>query len=91
MGATRHRYSMLSKRSCSTKLTRTLSRDLLTRCSRMKKCPWRLDDGEFFAVDQTFMGMRLAELAGAESEDEGISRGLRGVQRSASRPVGRRY
>jgi len=26
-------------------------------------CAWRLDDGEFFAVDQTFMGMRLAELA----------------------------
>ena len=26
-------------------------------------CPWRLDDGEFFAVDQTFMGTRLAELA----------------------------
>ena len=28
-----------------------------------EQCPWRLDDGEFFAVDQTFMGMRLAELA----------------------------
>jgi hypothetical protein len=28
-----------------------------------EKCPWRLDDGEFFAVDQTFMGMRLAEQA----------------------------
>ncbi len=26
-------------------------------------CPWRLDEGEFFAVDQTFMGMRLAETA----------------------------
>lgn len=28
-----------------------------------EKCPWRLDDGEFFAVDQAFMGVRLAELA----------------------------
>lgn len=26
-------------------------------------CAWRLDEGEFFAVDQTFMGMRLAEMA----------------------------
>jgi hypothetical protein len=26
-------------------------------------CAWRLDDGEFFAVDQTFMGLRLAEMA----------------------------
>jgi hypothetical protein len=26
-------------------------------------CPWRLDEGEFFAVDQTFMGMRLSESA----------------------------
>lgn len=26
-------------------------------------CPWRLDDGEFFAVDQTFMDMRLADQA----------------------------
>ena len=26
-------------------------------------CPWRMDGGEFFAVDQTFMGMRLAQMA----------------------------
>jgi hypothetical protein len=26
-------------------------------------CAWRLDDGEFFAVDQTFLGIRLAEMA----------------------------
>lgn len=28
-----------------------------------EECPWRLDDGEFFAVDKTFMGIRLTELA----------------------------
>ena len=26
-------------------------------------CAWRLDQGEFFAVDQSFMGMRLADTA----------------------------
>lgn len=26
-------------------------------------CAWRIDDGEFFAVDQTFMGIRLAGMA----------------------------
>jgi hypothetical protein len=26
-------------------------------------CPWRMDSGEFFKIDETFLGMRLAETA----------------------------
>ena len=38
-------------------------------------CAWRLDEGEFFAVDQTFMGMRLAEMA----EQSLNAKGFRGA------------
>ncbi len=38
-------------------------------------CAWRLDEGEFFAVDQTFMGMRLAEAA----EQSLKAKGFRGA------------